>query len=75
MEEILILDACSIINLMRIDTDEEFLGNWIRKTNPYIAETVIKEVNANYKKTSTLPQVKQRASRNSYKISESIHGQ
>lgn len=52
MEEILILDACSIINLMRIDTDEEFLGNWIRKTNPYIAETVIKEVNANYKKNS-----------------------
>lgn len=64
MNEILVFDACSIINIMRIDSEDEFLGDWIRNTSPQIAETVIGEVMDNYNKNPLDKDIRERINKN-----------
>lgn len=52
MSYIFVLDACSIINILRIDTSEEFLTKWLSKENVKIPDIVIREVKDNYKKNN-----------------------
>lgn len=52
MDYVFVLDACSIINILRIDTSDDFLTKWLRNSEVKIPEVVIKEVKANYKKNN-----------------------
>lgn len=55
MSQPVILDACTIINLLRIDDeDDEFLYKHITALNLYIAEKVHNEVKNKYKKNPLL---------------------
>lgn len=64
MDETLVFDAYSIINIMRIDSDNEFLEDWIRNKSPKIAETVIREVMDNYNKNPLDNDVRERINKN-----------
>jgi hypothetical protein len=51
MNHPIILDACTIINLLRIDDeDDEFLYKKMVSLNLYLTESVYKEINLNYNK-------------------------
>jgi hypothetical protein len=50
MKHPVILDACTIINLLRIDEEDEFLFKSITSLDLYIADIVYQEVNQNINK-------------------------
>jgi len=52
MKHPVILDACTIINLLRIDEEDEFLFKSIKSLDLHIANIVYQEVNQNINKNS-----------------------
>lgn len=52
MKHPVILDACTIINLLRIDEEDEFLFKSLMSLDLNIASIVYEEVNDNIKKNS-----------------------
>lgn len=52
MKHPVILDACTIINLLRIDGEDEFLFRTLKSLNLNIANIVYEEVNNNIRKNS-----------------------
>lgn len=52
MKHPVILDVCTIINLLRIDGEDEFLFRTLKSLNLNIANIVYEEVNNNIRKNS-----------------------